>query len=127
MQLVIENLGSLSSKKQKNVIIETERRNAESLQAAAVRLLDNRHRYATRSATIADSAVANASCPNKVLNLVISSARIARASREVQSDAQQQKANRARAIKRRQQKLDNPVNIAETVLIGAPNAMLMPI
>ena len=51
---------------------------------------------------------------------VISSARIARASREVQSDAQQREAARARANKRRQQKLDDPVNIAEAVRIGAP-------
>jgi hypothetical protein len=69
------------------VRIETERRNAESSQVAAVRLLDQRHRYATRSVTVADSVVANALARNKVLNdqsefdPVISSARIARASR----------------------------------------------
>jgi hypothetical protein len=65
--------------------------------------------YATRSPKVADSVVVNASVLNKVLNVqpesdpVISSARTARASREVQYDAQQRKAARARAIKRRQQ------------------------
>jgi hypothetical protein len=104
--------------KAEKVRIETERRNAECLQAAVVQLLDHRHRYATRSATVADSVVANASVSNMVLNVqpesnpVISSARTARASREVQSDAQQREAARARVIKRRQHKLDDPVNIA---------------
>jgi hypothetical protein len=71
-------------------------------------ILDKHHRYAIRPATVADSVVANASVSNKVLNVqpksdpVISSARTARASREVQSDAQQQEVVRARAIKRRQ-------------------------
>jgi hypothetical protein len=51
------------------VRIETERRNAESSQAAFVRLLDRRHRYATRSATVADSAITNASVSNTVLNV----------------------------------------------------------
>ena len=46
--------------KAEKVRIETERRNAESSQVAGVRLLDQRHRYATRSATVADSVVANA-------------------------------------------------------------------
>ncbi len=87
--------------------IDTERWNAESTQTAVVRLLDQRHRYATRSATtVADSVVANALVSNNVLNVqpefdpVISSARTARASREVQLDAQQREAARARAIKR---------------------------
>ena len=44
--------------------IETERRNAENSQATVVRLLDKRHRYATRSVTVADSVVANASILN---------------------------------------------------------------
>jgi len=80
--------------KAENVIIVTEKRNAESTQAAAVQLLDRRHRYATRSATVADSVFANAPVSNKVLNVrpeydpVNSSALTARASREVQSDAQ---------------------------------------
>ena len=91
-------------KKAEEVRIETERRNAGSSQAAVVRLLDERHRYATRLATVANSVVANASVSNnKVLNVqpkfdpVISSAHTARASREVQSDAQQREAARARA------------------------------
>ena len=46
--------------KAEKVRIDNERRNAESSQAAVVRLLDRRHRYATRSATVTDSAVANA-------------------------------------------------------------------
>ena len=111
MQPVIDNLGSLLIKKQKKVRIETERRNAESSQAAVVRLLDKRHRYTTRFATIVDSVVdANASISSKVLNVkptsdpVISSARTARASRKIQSDAQQREAARAQAIRRRQQK-----------------------
>ena len=72
--------------KAEKVRINTERRNAESSQVAGVRLLDRRHRYATRSATVADSVVANASVSNKALNVqpksdsVISSARTARAS-----------------------------------------------
>ena len=45
--------------KAEKISIETERWNAESLQAAVVRLLDQRHRYATRFATVADSVVAN--------------------------------------------------------------------
>ena len=113
--------------KAENVRIDTERRNAESLQAESVRLLDQRHRYATRfAATVADSVVANASTSNNVLIVqpefdpIIPSARTARASREVQSDAQQREAARARASKRREHKLDNPVNIAEAIRIGAP-------
>ena len=54
----------------RDVRIETEKRNAESSQVAVVRLLDQRHRYATRSATtVADSVVANASVSNKVLSV----------------------------------------------------------
>jgi hypothetical protein len=81
--------------KEGKVRIETERRNTEISQAAVVRLLDRRHRYATQFAMVADSVVANASVSNKVLIVqpeydpVISSARTTRASREVQSDAQQ--------------------------------------
>ena len=41
------NLGSLLSQKAEKVRIETERRNAESSQVVVVRLLDQRHRYAT--------------------------------------------------------------------------------
>jgi hypothetical protein len=55
--------------KAEKVRFETERRNAESEQAAVVRLLDRRHHYATRSATVDDSVVANASVSNKVLNV----------------------------------------------------------
>jgi hypothetical protein len=94
--------------KAEKVRIETQRRNAESSQAAVVRLIYQRHRYATRYATVADSVVAKASTSNNVLNVqlasdpVISSARTARSSREVQSDAQEREAARARAIKRRQ-------------------------
>jgi hypothetical protein len=72
MQPVLENLDRLTvEKKTENVRIETERRYAESSQAAAFRLLDQRHRYATRYATVADSIVANASVSNKVLNVQI--------------------------------------------------------
>ena len=77
--------------KAENVRIETERRNAKIKQAVVARAIEDRHRhrYATRSATVADSVVANASVSNKVLNVqqesdpVISSPRTARASREV--------------------------------------------
>ncbi len=55
--------------KAEKVRIDTERRNAESSQGAVVRLLDRRHRYATRYATVADFVVANASVSNKVLNV----------------------------------------------------------
>jgi hypothetical protein len=55
--------------KAEKVRIDTERRNAESSQAALVRLIYRRHRYATRSATVADSVVVNASVSNKVLNV----------------------------------------------------------
>ena len=55
--------------KGKNVRIETEKRNAESFQAAFVRLIDKCHRYDTRFATVADSVVANASISNNVLNV----------------------------------------------------------
>ena len=47
-------------------------------------------------------------------------ARTARASLEVQSDAQQREAARIRANKRRQYKLDDPANIAQSIRIGAP-------
>ena len=75
--------------KAEKVRIETERRNAGSAQVAAFRLLDKRHHYANRSATVAESVVANASVSNNVSNVqlesdpAISSAGIARASREV--------------------------------------------
>ncbi len=55
-------------KKAKKVRIETERRNAESSQAVVVRLLDQRHHYATRSTTVADPVVENALVSNKILN-----------------------------------------------------------
>ena len=51
---------------------------------------------------------------------IILFARNARAPREVLFDAQHREASRARAIKRRQHKLDDPVNIAEAVRIVAP-------
>ena len=57
-----------TDKKAEKVRIETERRNAESSQVAIVRLVDQRHCYATRSATVADSVVANALVSNKLLN-----------------------------------------------------------
>jgi len=101
--------------KAENVRIETERRNIESSQATDIRLLDKRHRYAIRSVTDANSVVDNALVSNKVLNVqpkydpVISSARTARASREVQSGAQHREVARARAIKRPQHKLDVPL------------------
>ena len=75
---------TVEQKSKINVRIETEKRYAESLQVATVRLLDKRHQYATRLATVADSVVADASVSNKVLNfqpefdLVISSARTTR-------------------------------------------------
>ena len=50
----------LTVEQKANVRMETERRNAESAQAAAVRLLDKRHCYATRSVTTAERAAANA-------------------------------------------------------------------
>ena len=57
--------------KAENIRIETERRNAQSSQAASVRLLlDKRHRYATRSTTIVDSVAANASTSNNVYLLL---------------------------------------------------------
>ncbi len=55
--------------KAEKVRIETERRNAESSQVVVVRLLDRCHRCATRSATVADSVVANALVSNNVLNV----------------------------------------------------------
>ncbi len=75
--------------KAEKVRIDTKRRNAESSQAAFVRLLDKRHRYATRFAIVTNSVVTNSSVSNKILNVqpefdpVISFARTARASREV--------------------------------------------
>ena len=97
-----------AEQKADKVRIETERRNAESSQDVVDRLLDKRHRDATRSATVADSVVANHLVSNKVLNVQPTSdhailfARTARATREVQCDAQQREAPRARAIKRQQ-------------------------
>ncbi len=73
-----------------------------------------------------DSIVANALVSSKLLNVqpgsdnAISFARTVRASREVQFDTQQREVARARAIKRRQQKLYDSINIVEVVRIGAP-------
>ena len=50
---------------------------------------------------------------------MIPSARTVRASRKNQSDAQQSKVARVRAIRQRQHKLEHNVNIDETVRIGA--------
>ena len=57
--------------KEENVRIETERRNAESSQAATARTIDDwhHHRYVTRSATVADSVVANDLFSNRALNV----------------------------------------------------------
>ncbi len=56
--------------KAEKVGIESERHSVESSQAATVRLLDNkRHRFATRSAKVADSVVVTARVSNKVLNV----------------------------------------------------------
>jgi hypothetical protein len=55
--------------KAENARIVTEKWNAESAQVAVVRLLDKRHRYATLSATVVDSVVANASVSNWVLHV----------------------------------------------------------
>jgi len=59
--------------KAENVRIETERRNAESSQAAVARAIDDHHchRYATRSAMVADSVVSNASFSTTVLNVQV--------------------------------------------------------
>ena len=100
--------------KAENVRIVTEKWYAESAQVAIVRLLHKRHRYAIRPTTVANSVVANALVSNKAFNVqpesdpFISSVRVACASREVQSDAQQGEAARARAIKRRQKKYTIP-------------------
>jgi hypothetical protein len=51
---------------------------------------------------------------------VVTSARSARASREVEFDAQQREAVYARALRWRQQKLDDHVNITKAIRIGAP-------
>ena len=81
----------------------------------------------TRSTTVATRAISNALFFGKDLNIVqpkrypISTYAItARASREVQYDAQQREAARVRALRRRHQKLDDLVNIAEAIRISAP-------
>ncbi len=86
----------------------------------------HRHRYANRTTTVAHRVVANAPVLDTELNdqhesnpLALST-RSARASREVQSDAQQRDATRDRALRRRQKTLYEPVNIAEVSRIGAP-------
>jgi hypothetical protein len=80
-----------------------------------------------RSATVANSVViANSLVSDIILNVqpksdpVNTLACIACASREFQFDAQQREVARARALKPRQHKLDDPVNIAKDVRIGAP-------
>jgi len=117
--------------KSKKARVEAKRRAGESSQAATIRLMDKRHSYATRSTTVEDRAIPNVIVVGRELtivqpesDLVISFARTARASREVQSNAQQREAARGRAIKRRQQKLDDPFNIAEANRIGAPTCDL---
>jgi len=72
--------------------------------------------------TIADRAFSNVLGLDRELNVVqpesdpaITSSRTARASREVQSNAQQREAARARALRRRHQKLNDPINIAKNI------------
>ena len=98
----------LIEQKSKNVRIETERRNSERSATAVVRMIDDRerHRYATRLVTSADRAIANALVLGRMPNVLPesdmgnTSAPNARASREVQSNAQQREATRVRALKR---------------------------
>ena len=53
-------------------------------------------------------------------DLVISSARASRASREVQSNAQQREAACIRAVRRRQRGLEDHINMVEAIRIGGP-------
>jgi hypothetical protein len=65
---------------------------------------------------VADRAISNLLVSSRVINVVqpksdpvITSTCIARASREIQFDAQQRGAARVRELKRREQKLDDPL------------------
>ena len=76
---------------------------------------------------VSDRATLDASLLRRVPNiykqendLVVISSCIARASREVRFDAQQREVARARAPRRRQEKLKDHVNIVEAIRIGAP-------
>ena len=96
-------------KKTKKARVQAERLARASSQAATIRLIDNRHSYATRSTTVADRAISNVLVLGWDLNIVqhlsdpgIISARTARSSREVQSDARQREAARARVFSRQQ-------------------------
>ena len=105
MQSVIDKLGSILIQKHKKLELSLKdgMRKAPKLQLFDYSINDQRHRHATRYATIAASVVANALVLNKVLNVqpyfdpIISSARTARASREVQSDTEQREGARARS------------------------------
>jgi hypothetical protein len=77
--------------------------------------------------TLANRTISNVFVLGGELNVVqpesdpvITSTRIDRASREVQSDVQQRESVRVRALRRRHQKLDDHVNKAEAIRIGAP-------
>ena len=92
--------------------VEAKKRAVQNSQAASIRLMDKRNSYATRSTTIADRAISNELVLGRELNIVqlggnplIPSAQSARASREVQSDAQQRKVSRVRALRRRQKNI----------------------
>ena len=56
--------------KSKKARVEAERRFGESSQAAAIRLIDKRHSYATRSMTIANRAISNVLDMGGELNIV---------------------------------------------------------
>jgi len=76
---------------------------------------------------VEDRSISNLLVLGRELNVVqpesdpvITSSRTARGSREVQYHAQQQGVARVRALRRRQHKLDDLVNIAEAIRLGAP-------
>ena len=84
------------------------RRTRETSRAGAIRLIDKRLLYATRSTTVADRAISNVLVFRELnvaqleSDIVITLAHTALASREVQSDAPQRKAARIRTLRRRQ-------------------------
>ena len=79
------------------------------MQAATIRLIDKRQSYTTRLVTVTDRVISNVLVLDRELNIgqqesypFTTSTRTSRAFREVPTDAQQRKAPRVQALRRRQ-------------------------
>jgi hypothetical protein len=83
--------------------------------------------------TVANRVFSNVLVSDRELNVqleidpVSTIARNARVSREFQSNVRQCEAARVRAVRRRRQRLEDRVNMAKAIRIGALTCELMPI